>query len=519
MQRSKIRKELLLGTIGLVAGIGLASAQGLQERGSAGGSEHGMSSGSLATSPRSETSQRGGEMRSEGKMETRGEGVAHRNASQKSDRQTNHGQAKKEEPKGGMSNKAASDRHERSTTGQGPSEKNESIKGSTSEQTKSKASSESKTEGMTKGRNSAEESKKNEKSTTGQASPDKSQRSTTGQNPSEHNEGTKTESQQSRPSSQQPAQTQTQAPEAGKQNQTTGTASQSQQNATQQSGAALQSQAGVSINTQQQANIQRSVISASSAPRVNNVDFAIRTNTVVPSHVHVVGVSTFPVLVEAFPRYRDDSFFVANDEIVIVDHSHRIVDVVPAGPRAHLGRASSTTTIDLSEPEIRQIQQVLIERGFYHGHVDGHFGPETREALISFQRKQGFEASGSVDTRTVSALGLSGKIGANQNGTQQPSGQSETTGQAPASQQNSSGQANPPNQNQSQQQPAANGQNNPANHQQPNARDQRGENKPSGSASQTTGQGNNTQPSATQGSGNTESQPSGGSRKENRSNR
>jgi peptidoglycan hydrolase-like protein with peptidoglycan-binding domain len=499
MQRSKIRKELLLGTIGLVASIGLASAQGLQERGSAGGSEHGMSSGSSTTSPRSQT---------------------------QSDRQTNHGQAQKDEPKGAMSNKAASGRHERSTTGQGTSEKNEPIKGSTSEESKGNASSESKktnseskTEGMTKGRNSAEESKKNEKSTTGQASTDKSQRSTTGQNPSERNEGTKEGSQHGRPSSQQPAQTQTQEPETGKQNQTSGSASQSQQNATQQSGAAVQSQAGVSINTQQQANIQRSVISASNAPRVNNVDFAIRTNTVVPSHVHVVGISTFPVLVEAFPRYRDDSFFVVNDEIVIVDHSHRIVDVVPAGPRAHLGRASSTTTIDLSEPEIRQVQQVLIERGFYHGHVDGHFGPEMREALISFQRKQGFEASGSVDTRTVGALGLSGKIGANQSGMQQPSGQAGTTGQAPASQQNSSGQANPPSQNQSQQKPTGNDQTNPADHQQPNARDQQGENKPSGSAPQTTGQGNNAQPSSAQGNSNTPSQSSGSSQKENRSNR
>jgi peptidoglycan hydrolase-like protein with peptidoglycan-binding domain len=217
-------------------------------------------------------------------------------------------------------------------------------------------------------------------------------------------------------------------------------------------------------------------------------------------------------------RYRDDSFFVVNDEIVIVDHSHRIVDVVPAGPRAHLGRASSTTTIDLSEPEICQVQQVLIERGFYHGHVDGHFGPETREALISFQPKQGFEASGSIDPRTVGALGLSGKIGANQSGMQQLSGQVGTTGQAPASQPNS-GQANPPSQNQSQQKPTANDQNNPADHQQPNARDQQGENKPSGSAPQTTGQGNNAQPSSAQGNSNTPSQSSGSSQKENRSNR
>jgi len=41
--------------------------------------------------------------------------------------------------------------------------------------------------------------------------------------------------------------------------------------------------------------------------------------------------------------------------------------------------------------------------------VTGVWGAETREALIAFQRKEGVEASGGIDTRTVTALGLSGK--------------------------------------------------------------------------------------------------------------
>ena len=36
--------------------------------------------------------------------------------------------------------------------------------------------------------------------------------------------------------------------------------------------------------------------------------------------------------------------------------------------------------------------------------------PTMREALITFQRKEGFEASGRIDTRTVTALGLEGKV-------------------------------------------------------------------------------------------------------------
>ena len=513
MTRTKMRKELLLGTVALMAGIGLASAQGLREGGSAGGSERGMSSGSSQMSPGSGTAQRG--------SETRGEGAADHKASSQSDRQMNREHVQGEGSKKATSGQA-SDRREKSTTGQGSAEKSESTKGSASKEesnSKNENKAEGKHEGMTNTRSSTQNSKKNEKSTTGQASSDKNERSTAGQGPRDRNEGSKAESQEKSPSSQ-PAQKQTQTPENGKQNQTTSSATQGQQN-TQQSGASVQSQAGTAITAQQQTTIQQSVLSARNVPRVNNVNFAIRTNTVVPTSVHVVGVSTFPALVEIFPRYRDDSFFVVEDEIIIVDHGHRIVDVVPAGPRAHFGRADSATTtstiVNLSEPEIREVQRVLIDRGFFHGRVDGVFGPETREALISFQRKEGFEATGSIDTRTVGALGLTARIGGNaqgdknqsssgqnQSGTQRPSGQAGTSGQAPASQQNSSEQTNPPAQNQSQNQPAKD-QSNPSAQQQPSANNERGQNNLGGSSPSTTGQGD------------TQSQTSGSPQKRNSS--
>jgi len=57
------------------------------------------------------------------------------------------------------------------------------------------------------------------------------------------------------------------------------------------------------------------------------VSFSIHTGTVVPRNVHIVSVTTFPALIEVFPRYRDYSFFVVEEEIVFVDRGHRIVDV------------------------------------------------------------------------------------------------------------------------------------------------------------------------------------------------
>jgi len=83
----------------------------------------------------------------------------------------------------------------------------------------------------------------------------------------------------------------------------------------------------------------------------------------------------------------------------------------------------------------------------------------TREALIAFQRQEGFQASGTIDTRTVAALGVSNKISATQNqsttvgqgqGGQQPSAQQNMTGQNTGQ-----GQANAP---AKQNQPATTGQ-------------------------------------------------------------
>ena len=102
--------------------------------------------------------------------------------------------------------------------------------------------------------------------------------------------------------------------------------------------------------------------------------------------------------------------------------------------------------LDLSPQEIREVQRVLIERRLLVGEADGVLGSRTREALITFQRQQGIQTSGSVDTRTVTALGLSNRIG-QQTGQSATQGQSSTVGQGQsgtqqpsARQQNTTGQ-------------------------------------------------------------------------------
>src|SRR5205807_3027461 len=126
--------------------------------------------------------------------------------------------------------------------------------------------------------------------------------------------------------------------------QTQGASTQSQGASTQSQSGSIQSMSGrVSLNAQQQTTLQRSVLSSRNVARVNasSINFQVNTGVVVPRNINIVSVAAFPALIDVFPDFRDDSFFVVDDEIVVLDRSRRIVDVVPAGPRTRFSRAGS----------------------------------------------------------------------------------------------------------------------------------------------------------------------------------
>lgn len=61
---------------------------------------------------------------------------------------------------------------------------------------------------------------------------------------------------------------------------------------------------------------------------------------------------------------------------------------------------------NLSEDDIRQIQEALKEAGHDPGQVDGIWGPETEQALRAFEQEKGIESTGELNDETLSALGL-----------------------------------------------------------------------------------------------------------------
>ena len=77
----------------------------------------------------------------------------------------------------------------------------------------------------------------------------------------------------------------------------------------------------VNLTTQQRTEIRQTVLAGGNVPRVNNVNFAVRVGTTVPTSVRVVEVP--PALIEIHPQWRGHMYFVVGDQIIIVDRNNR----------------------------------------------------------------------------------------------------------------------------------------------------------------------------------------------------
>ena len=61
----------------------------------------------------------------------------------------------------------------------------------------------------------------------------------------------------------------------------------------------------------------------------------------------------------------------------------------------------------LSASQTKTVQTKLKNWGYYSGAIDGIYGPKTKAAVISFQKKNGLTADGIVGAKTAAALGMS----------------------------------------------------------------------------------------------------------------
>jgi peptidoglycan hydrolase-like protein with peptidoglycan-binding domain len=94
--------------------------------------------------------------------------------------------------------------------------------------------------------------------------------------------------------------------------------------------------------------------------------------------------------------------------------------------RSESGSSQAQNTGAASHDELMQAQQRLQADGLYKGKIDGRFGPQTKQALLQFQKQNGLAATGQLDHDTMAHLnagepGMSGSSAP-------PSGAVGTTG-------------------------------------------------------------------------------------------
>jgi len=160
------------------------------------------------------------------------------------------------------------------------------------------------------------------------------------------------------------------------------------------------------LTSEQRTKIRQDIFSGSNVPRVDNVNFSVRVGTVVPNEVRIVEVPE--TLIAIHPEWRGNQYFIMRDDVIIVDHDHRIVAVMPVGSSAAQSEGRSQGgSVSLSQSEIREVQMKLNQKGFNVGRPDGVMGSKTKDGLAQFQREEGLQESGDIDSETADALGIS----------------------------------------------------------------------------------------------------------------
>src|SRR5882762_8482382 len=78
---------------------------------------------------------------------------------------------------------------------------------------------------------------------------------------------------------------------------------------------------------------------------------------------------------------------------------------IRAGTRQQVpGLLSIRRLASLSKDDIREAQLELRHSGLYNGSLDGVIGPQTKQALVRFQKENGLEQTATLDALTMVAM-------------------------------------------------------------------------------------------------------------------
>jgi hypothetical protein len=100
------------------------------------------------------------------------------------------------------------------------------------------------------------------------------------------------------------------------------------------------------LSEKQRTDVHATLLKQANVNRAGSVNFAINVGTRVPRTVHLVPLPS--AIISLVPQYRQYQYFVANDEVCIVDpRTFEIVEVISspgrtAGTESHRGRLALT---------------------------------------------------------------------------------------------------------------------------------------------------------------------------------
>jgi peptidoglycan hydrolase-like protein with peptidoglycan-binding domain len=78
----------------------------------------------------------------------------------------------------------------------------------------------------------------------------------------------------------------------------------------------------------------------------------------------------------------------------------------------HIERPAPEVRRPLADPAIEKVQAILKDLNFYSGPVDGLQGPNTQQAIRTYQERMGLEVSGEISTELLEQLGATETTGA-----------------------------------------------------------------------------------------------------------
>lgn len=84
-----------------------------------------------------------------------------------------------------------------------------------------------------------------------------------------------------------------------------------------------------------------------------------------------------------------------------------VYDMVPIGTRVNItGVVRKIRNLKLGSKgdDVREVQEMLRDLGYYNGSIDGIYGRKTRRAVIRFQKDHGLKADGVVGKTTLKAM-------------------------------------------------------------------------------------------------------------------